>query len=90
MDDLERMDEERALALKAANLDITAAQLILVAATEQAQRQLILVAATEQAQRMADTALAAVDPKSGFLTTMSHEIRWKKSSEIDEEAGAVA
>jgi two-component system, sensor histidine kinase and response regulator len=62
LNDLKRVDQERALALKAANFDIRAAQLI-------------LVTATEQALRMADTALAAVDPKSGFLTTMSHEIR---------------
>jgi CheY-like chemotaxis protein len=62
LNDLKRVGQERSLALKAANFDITAAQLI-------------LVTATEQAQRMADTALAAVDPKSGFLSTMSHEIR---------------
>jgi two-component system sensor histidine kinase/response regulator len=62
LNNLKRVDQERALALKAANFDITAAQLI-------------LVTATEQAQRMADTALAAVDPKSVFLTTLSHEIR---------------
>jgi signal transduction histidine kinase len=62
LDDLERVDQERALALKAANLDLTAAHLI-------------LVTATQQAQRMADTALAASDAKSGSLTNLSHEIR---------------
>jgi two-component system sensor histidine kinase/response regulator len=62
LDDLERIVQERTVALKAANTDLTAANLL-------------LIAGTEKAQRMADTALAASDAKSGFLANMSHEIR---------------
>jgi two-component system sensor histidine kinase/response regulator len=62
LDELERMVQERTLELKTANSDLTAANLL-------------LIAATEKAQRMADTALAASDAKSGFLANMSHEIR---------------
>ena len=62
LDDLEKMVQERTVALNAANLDLTTANLL-------------LVAGTEKAQRMADTALAASDAKSGFLANMSHEIR---------------
>jgi len=62
LDDLEKMVQERTLALKAANIDLTSANLL-------------LVAGTEKAQRMADTARAASDAKSGFLANMSHEIR---------------
>ncbi len=61
-DDLEKMVVERTMALKAANNDLTSTNLL-------------LVAATEKAQRIADTALAASDAKSGFLANMSHEIR---------------
>src|ERR1700722_6226375 len=62
LDDLEKMVQERTVALNAANLDLTTANLL-------------LVAGTEKAQRMADTARAASDAKSGFLANMSHEIR---------------
>jgi two-component system sensor histidine kinase/response regulator len=59
---LENVVQERTLALKAANTHLTAANLL-------------LIAGTEKAQRMADSALAASDAKSGFLANMSHEIR---------------
>jgi two-component system, sensor histidine kinase and response regulator len=62
LDDLERVVRKRTLALKAANLDLTSANLL-------------LVAGTERAQRMANTALAGRDPENRFLATMSHEIR---------------
>ena len=62
LSDLERMVQERTIALKAANFDLTSANLL-------------LIAGTEKAQRMADSALAASDAKSGFLANMSHEIR---------------
>jgi two-component system, sensor histidine kinase and response regulator len=69
LDDLERMVEERTLALNGANLDLRSANIL-------------LVAATDRAQRMADTALAANDAKSGFLANMSHEIRTPMSGVI--------
>jgi two-component system sensor histidine kinase/response regulator len=69
LDDLERMVEERTLALNGANLDLRSANML-------------LVAATDRAQRMADTALAANDAKSGFLANMSHEIRTPMSGVI--------
>jgi two-component system sensor histidine kinase/response regulator len=69
LDDLERMVEERTLALNGANLDLRSANVL-------------LVAATDRAQRMADTALAANDAKSGFLANMSHEIRTPMSGVI--------
>jgi two-component system sensor histidine kinase/response regulator len=61
LDDLEKVVQERTLALKAANFDLTSANLL-------------LVAGTEGAQRMADTALAVRDAESGFLANISHEI----------------
>ncbi len=69
LDDLERMVEERTLALNGANLDLRSANVL-------------LVAATDRAQRMADSALAANDAKSGFLANMSHEIRTPMSGVI--------
>jgi two-component system, sensor histidine kinase and response regulator len=60
--DLERVVQERTLALKAANIDLTSANLL-------------LVAGTQRAQRMANTALAVREVEGGFLTNMSHEIR---------------
>jgi two-component system sensor histidine kinase/response regulator len=62
LDDLEKVVQERTLALNAANIDLMSANLL-------------LIAGTEKAQRIADTALAASDAKSGFLANMSHEIR---------------
>jgi len=62
LDDLEKMVHDRTLQLKAANAELTLANLQ-------------LISGTEKAQRMADTALAASDAKSGFLANMSHEIR---------------
>jgi two-component system, sensor histidine kinase and response regulator len=62
LEDLERMVQERTLALEAANAELMSANLL-------------LISGTELAQRMADTALAASDAKSGFLANMSHEIR---------------
>jgi two-component system sensor histidine kinase/response regulator len=62
LDDLERTVQQQNLVLQAANIDLTSANVL-------------LIAGTEKAQRMADTALAASDAKSGFLTNMSHEIR---------------
>src|ERR1700734_1312255 len=50
LDDLERMVEERTLALNGANLDLRSANML-------------LLASTDRAQRMADTALAANDAK---------------------------
>jgi two-component system, sensor histidine kinase and response regulator len=67
--DLEKMVQERTLALNGANLELTAANSL-------------LVKATEKAQRLADTALAASDAKSGFLANMSHEIRTPMSGVI--------
>jgi signal transduction histidine kinase len=67
--DLERMVEERTLALNGANLDLRSANIR-------------LLAATDRAQRLADTALAANDAKSGFLANMSHEIRTPMSGVI--------
>ena len=69
LDDLERMVLERTLALNAANIDLTSANLL-------------LITGTEKAQRMADAALAASDAKSGFLANMSHEIRTPMSGVI--------
>ena len=69
LDDLERMVLERTLALNAANVDLTSANLL-------------LIAGTEKAQRMADCALAASEAKSGFLANMSHEIRTPMSGVI--------
>jgi two-component system, sensor histidine kinase and response regulator len=62
LDDLEKMVHDRTLQLKAANAELTSANLQ-------------LISGTEKAQRIADTALAASDAKSGFLANMSHEIR---------------
>jgi two-component system sensor histidine kinase/response regulator len=62
LDDLEKMVHDRTLQLKAANAELTLANLQ-------------LISGTEKAQRIADTALAASDAKSGFLANMSHEIR---------------
>jgi len=62
LDDLEKMVHDRTLQLKAANAELTLANLQ-------------LISGTEKAQRMADTALAASDAKSGFLANMNHEIR---------------
>ncbi len=62
LNDLERVVQERTLALKAANLDLTSANLL-------------LVAGTQGAQRMANTALAIREVKGGVLANMSHEIR---------------
>jgi two-component system, sensor histidine kinase and response regulator len=62
LEDLEKIVQERTLALKSANLDLTSANLR-------------LAAGTEKAQQLADTAIAASDAKSGFLANMSHEIR---------------
>jgi two-component system, sensor histidine kinase and response regulator len=62
LDVLERLVQERTLALETANSDLTLANML-------------LIAGTEKAQQMADTALAASDAKSGFLANMSHEIR---------------
>jgi two-component system, sensor histidine kinase and response regulator len=62
LDLLERLVQERTLALETANSDLTLANML-------------LRAGTEKAQQMADTALAARDAKSGFLANMSHEIR---------------
>jgi two-component system sensor histidine kinase/response regulator len=62
LDDLEKMVHDRTLQLKAANAELTLANLQ-------------LISGTEKAQRLADTALAASDAKSGFLANMSHEIR---------------
>jgi signal transduction histidine kinase len=60
--DLARVVQERTLALKAANIDLTSANLL-------------LVAGTQRAQRMANTALAVREVEGGFLANMSHEIR---------------
>jgi two-component system sensor histidine kinase/response regulator len=62
LNDLERVVQERNLALKAANLDLTSANLL-------------LVAGTQRAQRMANTALAVREVEGGYLANMSHEIR---------------
>lgn len=62
LDDLGRVVRERTLALKAANIDLTAANLL-------------LIAGTESAQQMANTALAVREVESGFLANMSDEIR---------------
>jgi two-component system, sensor histidine kinase and response regulator len=67
--DLEKMVQERTLALNGANLELTSANSL-------------LVKATEKAQRLADTAVAASDAKSGFLANMSHEIRTPMSGVI--------
>jgi two-component system, sensor histidine kinase and response regulator len=60
--ELEKTVQDRTFSLESANGDLTAANLL-------------LMAATEKAQRIADTAVAASDAKSGFLANMSHEIR---------------
>jgi two-component system, sensor histidine kinase and response regulator len=62
LDNLERVVEERTLALKAANIDLTSANLL-------------LVAGTQRAQRMANKALVVREAKGGSLANMSHEIR---------------
>jgi two-component system, sensor histidine kinase and response regulator len=62
LDDLERVVQERTIALKAANIDLTSANLL-------------LVDGAERAQRMADTALAVSEAESGLLADMSYEIR---------------
>jgi two-component system, sensor histidine kinase and response regulator len=62
LDDLERVVQERTLALKAAKIDLTSANLL-------------LVAGTQKALRMANTALVVREAKGGFLANMSHEIR---------------
>jgi two-component system sensor histidine kinase/response regulator len=59
---LESIVASRTAELNSANTDLSSANVL-------------LMAATEKAQRMADTALAASDAKSGFLANMSHEIR---------------
>jgi two-component system, sensor histidine kinase and response regulator len=60
--DLEEMVKDRTQALKSVNTDLASANLL-------------LIAATEEAQRATKTALAASDAKSEFLANMSHEIR---------------
>ena len=60
--DLEEMVEDRTRALKSAN-------------TELASANLLLITATEEAQRATNIAQAASDAKSEFLANMSHEIR---------------
>ena len=62
LDDLERMVQERTLALQKTNGDLATANHLL---------QL----ATERTQKMAEGALAANRAKSEFLANMSHEIR---------------
>jgi two-component system sensor histidine kinase/response regulator len=62
LDDLERVVQERTVALKAANIDLTSANRL-------------LTAGTVRAQRMADTAIAVRELEGGFMVNMSHEIR---------------
>ena len=62
LDDLEKMVQERTVALEAANADL-----------EKANQ--LLKASTEKAQTMAEVALVANEAKSEFLANMSHEIR---------------
>jgi two-component system, sensor histidine kinase and response regulator len=62
LNDLERAVQERTVALKAANIDLTSANLL-------------MVAGTESAQRMANTALAVREVEGGYLDNLSHEIR---------------
>jgi signal transduction histidine kinase len=62
LDDLERMVQERTLALQKANGDLATAN------------ELLRIA-TDSTQKMAEGALAASQAKSEFLANMSHEIR---------------
>ena len=62
LSDLENMVHERTIALQKTNSELTAAN------------ELLLVA-TERTQKMAETALMATKAKSEFLANMSHEIR---------------
>ncbi len=62
LDELEAKVQERTQALESANADLHAANDL-------------LMAATEKAQKMAETALVASEAKSEFLANMSHEIR---------------
>jgi signal transduction histidine kinase/CheY-like chemotaxis protein len=62
LNDLEKMVQERTLALEAANADLSAGNQL-------------LMAAMEKAQQMAKMALVASEVKSEFLANMSHEIR---------------
>jgi two-component system sensor histidine kinase/response regulator len=62
LDDLEKMVQERTIALEVTNAEL-------------ARGNELLMVATEKAQKMAETALVASDAKSEFLANMSHEIR---------------
>jgi two-component system, sensor histidine kinase and response regulator len=62
LDDLERVVQERTQALKAAKIDLTSANLL-------------LVVGTQKALRMANTALVVREVKGGFLANMSQEIQ---------------
>ncbi|HEU5395699.1 MAG TPA: response regulator [Verrucomicrobiae bacterium] len=62
LEDLERMVQERTLALQKTN-------------TELASANDLLKVATERTQKMAEAALVASKAKSEFLANMSHEIR---------------
>jgi len=62
LDDLERMVQERTLALQKTNDDLATANHL-------------LQEATEKTQKMAQGAMAASQAKSEFLANMSHEIR---------------
>jgi signal transduction histidine kinase len=62
LDDLERMVQERTVALQTTN-------------TELAGANELLKVATEKTQKMAETVLVASKAKSEFLANMSHEIR---------------
>jgi CheY-like chemotaxis protein len=62
LNDLERVVQDRTLALKAANIDLTSANRL-------------LVTGTERAHRMAEGALAVREAEGGFLGEMSQEIR---------------
>jgi len=62
LDDLERMVQERTVALQKTNADLATANEL-------------LQQATEKTQKMAEGALAASKAKSEFLANMSHEIR---------------
>jgi two-component system sensor histidine kinase/response regulator len=76
LDDLEKMVLERTLALKAANIDLIAANSLLIAGTEK-------VTAALNERRLIERALyhkniqlqTASETKSRFLANMSHELR---------------